>query len=65
MDPIDRAAAIAYMLFDVDFIVGMVFAVTGGVLIIMAMPDYGTGLLLMFGVWFAIIGHRILARKKG
>ena len=47
-----------------ELIVGYIFAVIGGVFIILAMPDYGTGILLMFGVWFAITGHKILAGKN-
>ena len=47
-----------------ELIVGYIFAVIGGIFIIAAMPDYWTGILLMFGVWFVITGHKILAGKK-
>ena len=55
MNPIDRI---------VELIVGYVFAVTGGVMIVVAFPDYGTGLLVMVGVWFAIVGNKLLVGKK-
>ncbi len=55
MNPVDRM---------IEFIIGMTFALTGGVFIIYAMPDYGTGVLLMFGVWLIVVGHKLLVGKE-
>ncbi len=55
MNPYDRI---------VELIIGFAFAITGGAMIIVAFPDYGTGLLVMFGVWFVIIGNRLFDKKK-
>lgn len=55
MNPYDRL---------IELLVGYAFAITGGVFIIQAMPDYGTGVLLMFGVLFLIVGIKVFDRKK-
>ncbi len=55
VDPYDRA---------IEYLIGFALALTGGVFIIQAMPDYGTGVLLMFGVWFIVVGHKLLVGKE-
>ena len=49
---------------NLELIVGYIFAVIGGVFIVLAMPDYGTGILMLVGIWFAIIGSKHLSRKE-